>query len=73
MYARPVDAINPADIALQLVELRREHRELDEAIGLLVANIEADEVAVKRMKKRKLWLKDCISRLESSLIPDEPA
>jgi hypothetical protein len=73
VYAQRVDASNPADVAQQLAELRREHRELDEAILLLVANIEADEVAVKRMKKRKLWLKDCIARLESALIPDEPA
>lgn len=73
VYARSVDAQNPADTALHLAELRREHRELDDAIAQLVAAIEADEVAVKRMKKRKLWLKDCIARLESSLIPDEPA
>jgi hypothetical protein len=34
---------------------------------------DADELTVKRLKKRKLWLKDCIARLESALIPDEPA
>lgn len=73
VYAPGVDVQNPADIAQQLAELRREHRGLDEEIGRLVASIEADEVAVKRLKKRKLWLKDCIARLESSLIPDEPA
>ncbi len=73
VYARNVDIQNPANIAQQLAELRREHRELDEEISRRVASIEADEVAVKRMKKRKLWLKDCIARLESSLIPDEPA
>lgn len=73
MYARCVDAQNPAEIAQRINELKREHRELDEAIAQRVANIEEDEVAVKRMKKRKLWLKDCIARLESALIPDEPA
>ena len=73
VYARRVDAQDPANTAQKLAELRREHRELDDAIGQLVASIEADEVAVKRMKKRKLWLKDCIARLESALIPDEPA
>lgn len=73
VYARCVDPQNPADTVQQLAELRREHRDLDEAIAQLVATIEADEVAVKRMKKRKLWLKDCIARLESALIPDEPA
>jgi len=53
--------------------LKQEHRDLDAEIARLQAGIEADEVAVKRMKKRKLQLKDCIARLESALIPDEPA
>ena len=47
--------------------------DLDLAIARLHENIVADELAIKRLKKRKLWLKDCISRLESALIPDEPA
>lgn len=64
---------DPAAITRQLAELRLEHRDLDAAIGRLQADIAADELSVKRLKKRKLWLKDCISRLESSLIPDEPA
>lgn len=57
----------------QLVELKLEHRDLDLAIARLQADIQADELAVKRMKKRKLQLKDQIARLESDLIPDEPA
>lgn len=73
MYAAAVESENPADTAQRLAELRQEHRQLDEAIARLVADIEADELAVKRLKKRKLWLKDCIVRLESALIPDEPA
>lgn len=74
VYARRVDTQNPADIAQRIAELRREHRELDEVIAQWVASDpETDEVAIKRMKKRKLWLKDCIARLESALIPDEPA
>lgn len=64
---------DPATIARRLAELRQEHRDLDMAIGRLHADIAADELAIKRLKKRKLWLKDCIARLESSLIPDEPA
>jgi len=54
-------------------ELRLEHRALDAEIDRLAADIAADELTVKRLKKRKLWLKDCISRLESALIPDQPA
>ena len=60
-------------IAQRVVELKLEHRDLDEAIARLQADIQADELAVKRLKKRKLQLKDSIARLESALIPDEPA
>jgi hypothetical protein len=61
---------DPARISAQLVELRTEHRDLDEAIARLAASIEADELAVKRLKKRKLRIKDMITTLESRLIPD---
>ncbi|HEU4814309.1 MAG TPA: DUF465 domain-containing protein [Xanthomonadaceae bacterium] len=57
----------------RVAELRLEHRDLDDAIARLQSDIEADELAVKRLKKRKLLLKDQIARLESALIPDEPA
>ena len=59
-----------ADIARQLVELRIEHRDLDQAIARLAADSTCDELQLKRMKKRKLLLKDTIARLESKLIPD---
>lgn len=68
-----MEPANDAVISQRLVELRLEHRDLDLAIARLQADIEADELAVKRMKKRKLQLKDAIARLESALIPDEPA
>ena len=61
---------DPAKIAAQLVELRLEHRDLDEAIGRLASTIESDELAIKRLKKRKLRIKDMIASLESRLIPD---
>ncbi|WP_146907831.1 YdcH family protein [Arenimonas daejeonensis] len=61
---------DPAKIAAQLVELKVEHRDLDEAIARLAATIESDELAIKRLKKRKLKIKDMISTLESRLIPD---
>ena len=64
---------DPVVISRQLAELRLEHRHLDAAIEHLVADIQADELTVKRLKKRKLWLKDCIAKLESAMIPDEPA
>lgn len=67
------DADGPSAIARRLTALRMEHRDLDLAIERLVADAGADELSIKRLKKRKLWLKDCIARLESDLIPDEPA
>lgn len=60
-------------MAERVVLLRKEHRELDEAIERLQADMAADELTVKRLKRRKLQLKDLIARLESALIPDQPA
>ena len=69
----PTDPTELARISQRLAELRLEHRDLDVAIDRLHDNIAADELAIKRLKKRKLQLKDVIARLESALIPDEPA
>ena len=66
-------ALPPADTVHRLTALRIEHRDLDIAIARLHAGMEADELALKRLKKRKLQLKDCIAKLESALIPDQPA
>ena len=67
---QPVD---PAEIAQKLVRLQLEHRDLDLAIARLQADIASDEMAIKRMKRRKLQLRDAIARLQSAQIPDEPA
>ena len=67
-----MEADDPASIAERIAELRREHRALDERIVQLAANPD-DELEAKRLKKRKLQLRDCIARLESLLIPDQPA
>lgn len=66
----PMESRDPAEIARQLATLKLEHRELDAAIARLAGDPEFDEVLVKRMKKRKLRLRDMIARLESELIPD---
>ncbi|HEY0334849.1 MAG TPA: DUF465 domain-containing protein [Stenotrophomonas sp.] len=65
--------IDPANLADRLALLRHEHRKLDDEITRRVVDLQADELAIKRLKKRKLLLKDSIARLESALIPDEPA
>ena len=54
----------------KLRALRIEHRDLDEVISRLSLDINVDQLQVKRLKKRKLALKDQIERLESELIPD---
>lgn len=65
-----MEPIDPIDIARQLAELRIEHRDLDAAIELISANLKTDELQLKRLKKRKLRIKDMIAWLESKLIPD---
>ena len=70
---QPSDPAELARITHRLAELRQEHRDLDIAIDRLHENIASDELALKRLKKRKLQLKDTIARMESALIPDQPA
>lgn len=53
-----------------LIQLKEEHRDLDEAIHQISANPYSDQLRLKRMKKRKLLLKDEIKKIESGLIPD---
>jgi hypothetical protein len=50
--------------------LRIEHRDLDDVISRLAMDMRVDEIPMKRLKKRKLMLKDQIERFESQLIPD---
>lgn len=54
----------------RLLELKLEHRDLDDAIEHLIATGTFEELKIKRMKRRKLQLKDDIARLENTLIPD---
>lgn len=61
---------DPGEIALLIAELREEHRDLDAAITRLVEDPSVDQLRLRRMKKRKLKLKDWIAFLESQLIPD---
>ena len=56
-----------------LIELRLEHSDLDHAIELMLQNNYVDQLRLRRMKKRKLKLKDSILRLESMVIPDMDA
>lgn len=59
-----------SEIRQLLLELREEHRDLDLAIGRMAVDPLQDQLHLRRLKKRKLKLKDWITRLESKLIPD---
>lgn len=54
----------------RLRSLRIEHRDLDDVIHRLQLDLYVDQVQLRRLKKRKLLLKDQIARLESQLIQD---
>lgn len=54
----------------RLQQLRIEHRDLDDVIHRLQQEVHVDQLQLRRLKKRKLILKDVITRLESRLIPD---
>ncbi len=67
------DEYSESDLRKQLAELRTEHRDLDHALELVQQAPYVDQLQMRRMKKRKLLLKDLITRLEDALIPDQPA
>ncbi len=57
----------------RLIELRIEHADLDAMIDLMAGQLPLDELLLRRLKKRRLALRDQIARLELSLDPKEPA
>ena len=57
-------------LRLRLAELTSEHRDMDDVIAKITEKASFDQIQVKRLKKRKLLLKDQIARLESRLLPD---
>jgi len=57
----------------RLIELRIEHADLDNLIDNNLLLRPADELSLRRLKKRRLLLRDQISRLETDLEPPEPA
>ncbi len=57
----------------RLIELRIEHADLDSLIDQASIDRPNDELALRRLKKRRLLLRDQITRLEAELDPPEPA
>lgn len=60
-------------LARRLIELRIEHADLDAQIDRQTEQAPLDELALRRLKKRRLALRDLIARLEAETEPDEPA
>ena len=54
----------------KLAALKTEHRDLDDVISRISESAPFDQIQVKRLKKRKLMLKDQIAQIESQLLPD---
>jgi hypothetical protein len=57
----------------RLIELRIEHADLDSLIDQASIERPTDELVLRRLKKRRLMLRDMIARLEAQLDPPEPA
>jgi hypothetical protein len=57
-------------LRVELEVFRREHRDLDEAITAMVERGTADQLTIRRLKKKKLRLKDMIAIIEDRLTPD---
>lgn len=76
MRDEPPDIAPPVEMETEEVQrarleaLRREHRDLDEAIAALVERGTGDPLTIRRLKKQKLGLKDRIRHLEDLLTPD---
>ena len=58
------------EMRVKLEELRSEHRDLDDVIQRLSETSPFNQLQIQRLKKRKLALKDQITKLESKLLPD---
>lgn len=66
----PMELSHEDVLRVRLAALKREHRDLDEAIAALHAQGTADQLTLVRLKKKKLALKDQITRIEDELTPD---
>ncbi len=64
---------NLHSLTRQLIELRIEHADLDSLIDQAALDRPADDLSLRRLKKRRLQLRDRIATLEADLEPPEPA
>lgn len=69
-FLRGVEAMDDNELRSRLDVLRVEHRDLDEAIAALAESPVPDQLRLARFKKRKLRLRDEMTKIETMLIPD---
>ena len=62
--------LDTESLRARLAALKTEHRDLDDVIARLAERAPFDQLQLQRLKKRKLLLKDQISKIESELLPD---
>lgn len=62
--------LNVEALKTKLAALKTEHRDLDDVIARIAEQRPFDQLQLQRLKKRKLLLKDQISKIESELLPD---
>ncbi len=70
MSNEPLTDEERAQIEARILALEIEHHDLDDVIARLAADPRQDQLQLRRLKKRKLFLKDSIARLRDRLIPD---
>ena len=70
MSNQPLTAQERSQIELRILALETEHHDLDDIIARLAGDPAQDQLQLRRLKKKKLHLKDLIARLRDQLIPD---
>lgn len=70
MSNQPLTAQERSQIELRILALETEHHDLDDVIARLARDPAQDQLQLRRLKKKKLLLKDLIARLRDRLIPD---
>lgn len=73
MHKKSAPMTQTEQIQSRIIELEVEHRDLDAVIYTLTQRTDHDELQLRRLKKRKLQLKDHITLLKMQLTPDVPA
>ena len=68
-----MDEVERAMLEQRILQLKIEHRDLDDVIRRLADHAGYDQVQLQRLKRRKLLLKDQIAWLERQVDPDVPA